>query len=211
MLHLPPLRLHCVRENAGIEPRTVATLASTVRGSNHLARSHLPFENFSTSLRVSQDNVLNAHARGTLAAHYLFFLYRYVLYSTLLHLPPPRFLWGCWERTKDNCCYFGIDSQTQSGQGCTHYFGKLDPDQDSGSALTSKFRSLRLRGSKWSLGEPWTLTIVAWRLKMEPWGSKDQWSQNRITLIRRRIPIQIKASSQIQIRTTVKTKDPDPH
>jgi hypothetical protein len=29
-----------VSEDAGIEPRTVATLALTVRRSNHLARSH---------------------------------------------------------------------------------------------------------------------------------------------------------------------------
>jgi hypothetical protein len=79
-------------ENAGKEQRMiVATLALTVRRSNHLARSHLPFANFSTSLSVSQDNVLNAHARGTPAAHYLFFLYRYVLYSTLLHLPIPLY------------------------------------------------------------------------------------------------------------------------
>jgi hypothetical protein len=29
-----------VSEDAGIEPRTVATLALTARGSNHLAKSH---------------------------------------------------------------------------------------------------------------------------------------------------------------------------
>jgi hypothetical protein len=37
----------------------------------------------------------------------------YVLYSTLLHLPPLRFhcVGGCWDRTQD-CCDFGIGSQT---------------------------------------------------------------------------------------------------
>ncbi len=37
----------------------------------------------------------------------------YVLYSTLLHLPPLRFhcVRGCWGRTQD-CCDFGINSQT---------------------------------------------------------------------------------------------------
>ncbi len=37
----------------------------------------------------------------------------YVLYSTLLHLPPLRFHWveGCWDRTQDRCD-FGIGCQT---------------------------------------------------------------------------------------------------
>jgi hypothetical protein len=37
----------------------------------------------------------------------------YVRYSTLHHLPPLRFhgVRGCWDRTQD-CCDFGIDSQT---------------------------------------------------------------------------------------------------
>ncbi len=39
LFHLPPLRFHCV-EDAGIEPRTVAITALTVRRSNHPARSH---------------------------------------------------------------------------------------------------------------------------------------------------------------------------
>jgi hypothetical protein len=38
LLHLPPLRFQCV-EDAGIECRTVATLALTGRRSNHSARS----------------------------------------------------------------------------------------------------------------------------------------------------------------------------
>jgi hypothetical protein len=40
----------------------------------------------------------------------LFFFY--VLFSTLLHLPPLRFhcVEGCWDRTY--CCDFGIGSQT---------------------------------------------------------------------------------------------------
>ncbi len=39
--------------------------------------------------------------------------FSYELYSTLLHLPPLRFhcVEGCWDRTQD-CCDFGIDSQT---------------------------------------------------------------------------------------------------
>ncbi len=42
-----------------------------------------------------------------------YFLYFYVRYSTLLHLPPLRFhcVGGCWERAQDSCD-FGIDSQT---------------------------------------------------------------------------------------------------
>jgi hypothetical protein len=37
----------------------------------------------------------------------------YVRYSTLPHLPPLRFhcVGECWDRTQD-CCDFGIDSQT---------------------------------------------------------------------------------------------------
>ncbi len=37
----------------------------------------------------------------------------YVRYTTLLHLPPLRFycVGGCWDGTQD-CCDFGIDSQT---------------------------------------------------------------------------------------------------
>ncbi len=43
---------------------------------------------------------------------FLIFLF-YVHYSTLLHLPPLRFhcVGGCRDRTQD-CCDFGIDSQT---------------------------------------------------------------------------------------------------
>jgi hypothetical protein len=40
LLHLPPHRFHCVGENAGIEPRTVATTALAIRRSNNSARSH---------------------------------------------------------------------------------------------------------------------------------------------------------------------------
>jgi hypothetical protein len=36
-LHLPPLRFHCEGGDAGIELRTVATLALTARRSNHSA------------------------------------------------------------------------------------------------------------------------------------------------------------------------------
>jgi hypothetical protein len=51
------------------------------------------------------------------------------------------------------------------------------------SALKSKFRSFR--GSKWRYGGPLTLTMEAWRLKMEPWrvhrpvivDSHDWWEQ----------------------------------
>jgi hypothetical protein len=43
----------------------------------------------------------------------LFFIFS-VLYSTLLHLPPLRFLCvgGCWDRTQDSC-HFGIGCQTR--------------------------------------------------------------------------------------------------
>jgi hypothetical protein len=37
---LPPLRFHAVSEEAGIEPRTVSTLALTARCFTHSARSH---------------------------------------------------------------------------------------------------------------------------------------------------------------------------
>jgi hypothetical protein len=43
LLHLTPLRFHCVAtqsEEAGTEPRIVATLALTARRSNNSARSH---------------------------------------------------------------------------------------------------------------------------------------------------------------------------
>jgi hypothetical protein len=40
LLHLPPLRFHCVGEDAEIELRTVVTTALAVRRSNHSARSH---------------------------------------------------------------------------------------------------------------------------------------------------------------------------
>ncbi len=41
------------------------------------------------------------------------FLIFFVLYSTLLNLPPLRFccVGGCWDRTQE-CCDFGIGSQT---------------------------------------------------------------------------------------------------
>ncbi len=44
---------------------------------------------------------------------FLDFIIFYVLYSTLLHLPPLRFhgVGRCWDRTQD-CCDFGIGSQT---------------------------------------------------------------------------------------------------
>jgi hypothetical protein len=45
-----------------------------------------------------------------------------------------------------------------------HYFGNLDSDLH---VLKSKFRSFK--GSKWSLGGPWTHILEAWRLKMELW------------------------------------------
>jgi hypothetical protein len=44
---------------------------------------------------------------------YFYFLFFYVRYSTLLHLPPLRFhcVGGCWDPTQD-CFDFGIYSQT---------------------------------------------------------------------------------------------------
>ncbi len=43
----------------------------------------------------------------------VFRFFSYVLYSTLLHLPPLRFhcVGGCWDRNQD-CCDFGTGSQT---------------------------------------------------------------------------------------------------
>jgi hypothetical protein len=40
LLHLPPLRFHYGSEDAGIEPRAIATMSVTVRRSNHSARSY---------------------------------------------------------------------------------------------------------------------------------------------------------------------------
>ncbi len=40
-------------EDAGIEPRTVATLALTARRVNHSARSHLIFKNFCPQLKIA--------------------------------------------------------------------------------------------------------------------------------------------------------------
>jgi hypothetical protein len=44
---------------------------------------------------------------------FFFLLFFNVRYSSLLHLAPLRFhcIRGCWDRTQD-CCNFGIDSQT---------------------------------------------------------------------------------------------------
>jgi hypothetical protein len=46
---------------------------------------------------------------------FLFFTF-YVLYPTMLHLPPLRFhcVGGCWDRKTQDCCAFGIGSQTHS-------------------------------------------------------------------------------------------------
>ncbi len=40
LLYLPPLRYHCVSEDTGIEPRTVAISALAVRRSSYSATSH---------------------------------------------------------------------------------------------------------------------------------------------------------------------------
>jgi hypothetical protein len=43
----------------------------------------------------------------------IFGLFFYVLYLTLLHLPPLRFhcVRGCWDQTQD-CCDLGIGTKT---------------------------------------------------------------------------------------------------
>jgi hypothetical protein len=53
-------------------------------------------------------------------------------------------------------------SQTGSGSGSA-----LERRAGSEPALKSKFRSIK--GSKQSNGGPWTLTMEAWGLEMEPW------------------------------------------
>jgi hypothetical protein len=72
-----------------------------------------------------------------------------------------------------------------------------------------------LRRSKYSRGEPWTLTMEVGRLKIEPWRVCRQFSPIRITLIRRRIRIHINMTSRIWIRNRNKVKRwiriPDPH
>ncbi len=49
---------------------------------------------------------------GTMPCSLISFFFKYVLYSTLLHLPPLRFhcVGGCWDRTQDSCD-FGIGCQ----------------------------------------------------------------------------------------------------
>jgi hypothetical protein len=44
---------------------------------------------------------------------------------------------------------------------------RIERKAEPGSALKSKFRSFR--GTKYRRGGPWTLTMVARRLKMELW------------------------------------------
>ncbi len=48
-------------------------------------------------------------------------LYMYVLYSTLLHLPPLRFhcVGGCWDRAQDSCD-FGVAIRRSSHLATTH-------------------------------------------------------------------------------------------
>jgi hypothetical protein len=65
----------------------------------------------------------------------------------------------------------------------------------------SEFRSFR--GSKWSRGGLWTLTIEAWRLKMEPWRVFSPVVEIRITLMRSRIHIGVKMKRWIRIRIKV--------
>ncbi len=55
LLHLPPLRFHCVPEDARIEPRTVASSAVAVRLSSHSATSH-PME-WTKCSRVRKEKV----------------------------------------------------------------------------------------------------------------------------------------------------------
>jgi hypothetical protein len=69
------------------------------------SRSPVPGEmsrgTFKYACQIKQKNII-----------YGFFFFLCTL-STLLHLPPLRFhcVGGCWDRTQD-CCDFGIDSQT---------------------------------------------------------------------------------------------------
>ncbi len=59
--------------------------------------------------RRDTKNVRNIVIPGYKRVIFLIFILLYVLYSTLLHLPPLRFhcVGGCWDRTLD-CCDFGI-------------------------------------------------------------------------------------------------------
>jgi hypothetical protein len=70
-------------------------LHTSVGVSGHLGRTAAPENQPQSTRHVSKD----------------FFWFLYVRYSTLSHLPPLSCVGGCWDRTQD-CCYFGIDSQT---------------------------------------------------------------------------------------------------
>jgi hypothetical protein len=63
-------------------------------------------------------------------------------------------------------------------------------------------------------GGPWTLTMEAWRLKMEPWSSLDHWSKIRITLMGSKIRIGIKvkvvSGSATQAKSWIRDADPQP-
>ncbi len=50
-----------VSEDAGVEPRTVATLALTARRSNHLARSHSHFARSHSYLASSHPHLARSH------------------------------------------------------------------------------------------------------------------------------------------------------
>ncbi len=70
LLHLPPLRFHCVGGDAGIEPRTVVTLTLTARRCSHSARSHPPRLQVSSTSARSQlthfGQILSTSARSHL-------------------------------------------------------------------------------------------------------------------------------------------------
>jgi hypothetical protein len=63
LFHLPSLRFHCV-EDAGIEPRTVATTALTVRRSYHSARSHPLSARYHPLTARSHPHLARSHSLG---------------------------------------------------------------------------------------------------------------------------------------------------
>jgi hypothetical protein len=86
----------------------------------HVEKQNLLFKYFSDTLaaiisqakRTGRYDQVCAHAR--LFSTFRGFLWIfYVLYSTMLHLPPLRFncVGDCWDRTQD-CCDFVICRQT---------------------------------------------------------------------------------------------------
>ncbi len=114
-----------MRETLSFISITCSTRQSTNQGAGRVsgsATNERPGPQMNPILRqqtlsfisITCSTPINPAGAASQAARPMIFLYSfYVRYSMLLHLPPLRFHWvgGCWDRAQD-CCNFGIDSQT---------------------------------------------------------------------------------------------------